>query len=98
MAIRHQAFTTRPLSTCALPAAIVVLFSIPGKAQVASGTINITVADATGTVVPAASITVTNNGTGRACNAGNPSFRKLTTGTATGRQIQFGLKYYFRPL
>jgi hypothetical protein len=32
---------------------------------------------------------------GRACNAGNPSFGKLTTGSATGRQIQFGLKYYF---
>ncbi|HTM47122.1 MAG TPA: TonB-dependent receptor [Bryobacteraceae bacterium] len=32
---------------------------------------------------------------GRACNAGNPNFGKLTTGTATGRQIQFGLKYYF---
>src|SRR5690349_13588852 len=48
MAIQHQAFTTRPLSTCALLAAILVLFSIPGKAQVATGTINITVADATG--------------------------------------------------
>ena len=32
---------------------------------------------------------------GRVCNAGNPNFGKLTTGTATGRQIQFGLKYYF---
>jgi hypothetical protein len=32
---------------------------------------------------------------GRACNAGNPNFGKLSTGTATGRQIQFGLKYYF---
>lgn len=32
---------------------------------------------------------------GRACNSGNVNFGKLTTGTATGRQIQFGLKYYF---
>jgi len=32
---------------------------------------------------------------GRPCNAGNPSFGKLSDGTATGRQIQFGLKYYF---
>jgi hypothetical protein len=32
---------------------------------------------------------------GKACNAGNPNFGKLTTGTATGRQIQLGLKYYF---
>jgi hypothetical protein len=32
---------------------------------------------------------------GRACNAGNPNFGKLSTGTATGRQIQFGMKYYF---
>jgi hypothetical protein len=32
---------------------------------------------------------------GGACNASNPSFGKLTSGTATGRQIQFGLKLYF---
>jgi hypothetical protein len=32
---------------------------------------------------------------GSACNANNPSFGKLTSGTATGRQIQFGLKFYF---
>lgn len=32
---------------------------------------------------------------GRPCNAGNPNFGKLSTGTATGRQIQLGLKYYF---
>lgn len=32
---------------------------------------------------------------GSACNAKNPSFGKLTSGTATGRQIQFGLKLYF---
>jgi hypothetical protein len=32
---------------------------------------------------------------GGACNANNPSFGKLTSGTATGRQIQFGLKFYF---
>ena len=32
---------------------------------------------------------------GGACNARNPSFGTLTNGTATGRQIQFGLKFYF---
>jgi hypothetical protein len=32
---------------------------------------------------------------GRPCNASNPNFGKLTNGTATGRQIQFGLKLYF---
>jgi hypothetical protein len=32
---------------------------------------------------------------GGACNANNPSFGKLTSGTTTGRQIQFGLKLYF---
>ena len=32
---------------------------------------------------------------GGACNANNPSFGKLSSGTATGRQIQFGLKLYF---
>jgi hypothetical protein len=32
---------------------------------------------------------------GGACNANNPSFGKLSSGTATGRQIQFGLKFYF---
>jgi hypothetical protein len=32
---------------------------------------------------------------GGACNASNPSFGKLTSGSATGRQIQFGLKLYF---
>ena len=32
---------------------------------------------------------------GGACNASNPSFGTLTNGTATGRQIQFGLKFYF---
>src|SRR5438552_907493 len=37
---------------------------VPGKAQVATGTINVTVADATGAMVPGASIKVTNNGTG----------------------------------
>lgn len=30
-----------------------------------------------------------------ACNANNPAFGKLSSGTATGRQIQFGLKLYF---
>ena len=32
---------------------------------------------------------------GSACNANNASFGKLSSGTATGRQIQFGLKLYF---
>ena len=32
---------------------------------------------------------------GGACNAKNPAFGALTNGTATGRQIQFGLKFYF---
>lgn len=32
---------------------------------------------------------------GGACNANNVSFGKLSSGTATGRQIQFGLKLYF---
>lgn len=32
---------------------------------------------------------------GSSCNANNPSFGKLSSGTATGRQIQFGLKLYF---
>jgi hypothetical protein len=32
---------------------------------------------------------------GRPCNAGNPNFGKLSNGTATGRQVQFGLKLYF---
>ena len=32
---------------------------------------------------------------GSACNSKNASFGKLSSGTATGRQIQFGLKLYF---
>jgi hypothetical protein len=32
---------------------------------------------------------------GSACNAANPTFGKLSSGTATGRQIQFGMKLYF---
>ena len=32
---------------------------------------------------------------GKPCNSGNPNFGKLSNGTATGRQIQFGLKLYF---
>jgi hypothetical protein len=32
---------------------------------------------------------------GGASNASNPSFGKLRSGTATGRQIQFGMKLYF---
>ena len=32
---------------------------------------------------------------GAPCNAGNTEFGKLSNGTATGRQIQFGLKFLF---
>ncbi len=32
---------------------------------------------------------------GAACNAGNPNFGKISNGTATGRQIQFELKFLF---
>jgi hypothetical protein len=32
---------------------------------------------------------------GSACNSNNPLFGKLSSGQATGRQIQFGLKLYF---
>jgi hypothetical protein len=32
---------------------------------------------------------------GSACNSNNANFGKLSSGTATGRQIQFGLKLYF---
>src|SRR4051794_13817316 len=32
---------------------------------------------------------------GSVCNSNNPQFGKLSSGTATGRQIQFGLKLYF---
>ena len=32
---------------------------------------------------------------GAICNANNPSFGKLSNGTATGRQIQFALKLYY---
>ncbi len=32
---------------------------------------------------------------GAACNAGNPAFGTLSNGTATGRQIQFGMKFLF---
>ncbi len=47
--------------------------------------------------LPAAnSPTLTCIGTpGGACNGNNPSFGKLSSGTATGRQIQFGIKLYF---
>jgi hypothetical protein len=54
----------RHSSTRALLCVIALVFSVPGKAQVATGTINITVSDASGGVVPGAAITVTNNGTG----------------------------------
>ena len=47
--------------------------------------------------LPAASSpTLTCIGTsGGACNANNPNFGKLTSGSTVGRQIQFGLKLYF---
>jgi hypothetical protein len=32
---------------------------------------------------------------GSACNSNNPLFGKLSSGQATGRQVQFGLKLYF---
>ncbi len=32
---------------------------------------------------------------GSACNSNNPAFGKLSSGTATGRQIQLGMKFYF---
>ena len=54
----------RRSSICALLCVIALVFSVPGKAQVATGTINLTVADASGGVVPGAAVTVTNNGTG----------------------------------
>ena len=54
----------RLLSACVLLCAIFIFFSVPGKTQVATGTINITVSDATGGMVPGAAIRVTNNGTG----------------------------------
>src|SRR5215471_19014635 len=43
---------------------LALLSAVSGKAQIATGTINVTVADATGAMVPGASIKVTNNGTG----------------------------------
>jgi hypothetical protein len=54
----------RLLNASALLFVIALVFSVPGKAQVATGTINVTVADGTGGMVPGAAITVTNNGTG----------------------------------
>ena len=52
-------------SSCLAVLFLISVFpSVPGKAQVATGLINVTVADATGAVVPGASIKVTNNGTG----------------------------------
>ena len=32
---------------------------------------------------------------GSVCNSNSPSFGKLSSGTATGRQIQLGMKFYF---
>lgn len=47
--------------------------------------------------LPAANdATMTCQGTpGSACNASNPNFGKLSSGTAVGRQIQFSAKVYF---
>jgi hypothetical protein len=40
--------------------------------------------------------TLTCQGTpGSACNSSNPNFGKLSSGTATGRQVQFSLKLYY---
>src|ERR1043166_1201366 len=44
---------------------VLSVFSVvAGRSQVATGTINVTVGDATGAMIPGASIKVTNNGTG----------------------------------
>lgn len=43
----------------------------------------------------AASMTCIGPSPGSACDASNPGFGKLSSGTATGRQIQFGLKLLF---
>ena len=51
-------------SAAALAFVIFLALPVPGTAQVATGTINITAADASGAMVPGAAITVTNNGTG----------------------------------
>src|SRR6478672_10544881 len=44
--------------------ALSVFVSLPGSAQIATGTINVTVADGTGAMVSGASIRITNSGTG----------------------------------
>src|SRR5882757_8207537 len=49
---------------CVYLFAICCWLAIPGRAQVATGTINISAVDATGGMVPGAAIQVTNNGTG----------------------------------
>lgn len=41
------------------------------------------------------SMTCIGKGTGTPCDAGNANFGKLSNGTVTGRQIQFGLKFLF---
>ena len=38
---------------------------------------------------------ITMGAPGSACDSNNPQFGKLSSGRATGRQIQFGLKLYF---
>src|SRR3954465_4832225 len=54
----------RRLRALALLSVISLFRLVPGKAQVATGTINVIVADATGAMVPSAAIKITNNGTG----------------------------------
>src|SRR5215471_9236618 len=43
---------------------VIALFAFSGKAQIAAGTINVSVEDSTGAIVPGASIKIINKGTG----------------------------------
>ena len=61
-------------STIALLSVLSLFTLVPLAGQVATGTIDITVADSTGGMLPGASIRVTNNGTGLA-RAGTASER-----------------------
>jgi hypothetical protein len=54
------------------------------------------------TITPTLFLPATNSPTltcignpGSACNSKNASFGRLSSGAATGRQIHFGLEYYF---